>query len=208
MNTNIYTRTAIVFSLFALLLTACGSSGAKQTQTAIYEQAIFAMDTSRAVRLQNGASYDDITADAIAISAVITAQKGAFMLLNDCQHLAVFISPAGANGNGGAAYYLYTFIDTSKTALLSANRILSELGIGDSQLTSIDALTTALRERGFTPVTTAALPTLATTLRLGMGFLRSLGGTISHVILVPALMLSPEQIAPWCGDGQCIQVKQ
>jgi hypothetical protein len=192
----------MVALLFALLFSGCTAPDrhTQATMDAVYEQARIA--TNGTVTLENGASYTDITASAVAVNAVLTAQPGAYALYNDAQHLAVFLSPAGTNAQG-VQYYLYGVINTSRTCIVDAQRILTGLGIDSSKLRTLDELKEALRAHGFSELNPVAVPTLIATLRLGMGFLRSLGGALSDVLVVPAIMLMPEQIYPFCNSDNC-----
>ena len=199
MNTQQYNiRILLYFCLLSILITSCSTPdrGAQATTTALYDTARIALDGR--ITKQPGQSYDSLTPEAIAISAVLTAQRGAFALVNDAEHLAVFLTPAGKNGTG-ATYYLYAIVNTSRTCLVNANWVLDELGIDRLNMRTLDDLTRELRYRGFVELTPAVAPTLLATLRLGIGFLRSLGTSISDIIVIPALMLTPEQLSPWCG---------
>lgn len=207
MNTQYYRiRIIITTIILALVITSCNAPGAQATTTALYDTARIAVDGR--ITMQPGQSFDSLAVDAVAINAVLTAQRGAFALVNDAQHLAVFLTPAGKNGNN-ATYYLYAVVNTSRTCLVNANWVLDELGIDRQKLQTLDDLTRALRARGFTELTPAVAPTLLATLRLGIGFLRSLGTSISDIIVVPALMLTPEQLSPYCGhELSCQGIQQ
>lgn len=191
-------RIVMLILLFALLLSGCTPEGQTQkTMEAVYAQARIAVDGT--VSLENGANYGDITAAAVAVNAVLTSQASAYALYNDAQHLAVFLSPAGTNAQG-VQYYLYGVINTSRTCIVDAQRVLAGLGIDSSKLRTLDELKDALRAHGFSELNPVAVPTLIATLRLATGFLRTMGGTLSDVLVVPAIMLSPEQMLPFCGD--------
>jgi len=207
MNTQFYkTRLVMVALLFALLFSGCAPDTRTQaTMAAVYEQARIA--TNGTVTLENGTSYGDIIPDVIAVNAVLTAQPGAYALINDAQNLAIFISPAGKNAQG-VQYYLYGVINTSRTCLVDAQRALVGLGIDSSKLGTLEELKTVLRSRGFEELTPASAPALIGVLRLGMGFLRSLGGAISDALVVPAIMLTPEQLYPWCDGANCQTIEQ
>lgn len=209
MNTNIYTKTLMIFCLFALLLSSCTNSGARATTVALYEQARIA--TNGTLTLENGASYADITPDVLAVNAVLTAQPGAYALINSAQNLAIFIAPAGANAQG-VQYYLYSVINTTRTCLVDAERALVGLGIDSSKLRTLEELKTVLRSRGFEELTPATAPTLIASLRLAMGWLKSRGAqavagvrnldlqNLSQLLVVPAILLTPEQLNPFCGN--------
>jgi hypothetical protein len=204
------TRLVMVALLFALLLSGCGPTlGAQATVNAVYEQARIA--TNGTLTLENGASYGDITPDVIAVNAVLTAQPGAYALINNAQNLAIFISPAGTNAQG-VTYYLYGVINTSRTCLVDAERALVGLGIDSSKLRTLEELKTVLRSRGFEELTPATAPALIATLRLAMGWLKTKGAeaaagmrnlglqNLSQLLVVPTLLLTPEMLNPYCGE--------
>jgi hypothetical protein len=198
MNThNIYTRTLMIFLLFALLFSACGEAKPALTDIA-------RINDDGSVELVGGGTLDRIAPEAIAINAVLTIQRGAFALINEGQHIAVFIAPGGQTANG-TNFYFSAFINTSRVALVDARRQLQMLGIDSAKIQTLQQMVNALKEQGFEELTCATTPTLIATLRLGMGFLRSIGSTISDVLVVPAVMLTPEMMYPWmdCTGGMC-----
>jgi hypothetical protein len=213
MNTQFYrTRIMIIVIIFSLLSGCRAKIDTKATQQAVYTSGMIAAkidpETGRVIMMDTSDSLSSIAPDMIAISAVITAQRGAFMLFNDCQHLAIFISPAG-QAAGKVQYYLYTFVDTSRNAILSANRMMSELGIDADDIKNLEDLTGQLKTHGFEKLAPASIPTLYATLRLGLAFLRTLGSTISDILVIPAIMLAPDQLYPFCGSGNsCLSIKQ
>lgn len=208
-----YTRFVMIFLMFALIVSACatGQPDTQATVSAVYDAGMVAakVKPSGQVYLLNGATIGDITPAMLAVSAVTTGQQGAFMLLNRGSQIAVFISPAG-NVAGKAQAYLFAFVDVSKTALLSANRMLYEFGIDTQDIHSLEDLTVRLRNRGFEQLAPASVPTLYASLRLGVAFLKSLGGTITDLILVPAVLLTPDQLYPFCKEkpNSCVMIQQ
>lgn len=193
MNTqHIYTRTLVYFTLILFLVTSCAQhSPAVQTETAIIERARFTLD---GVDFQADAST--IAGDLWAVQKVIDGSRGAYMLYDCERQLAVFISEGGKMVGGGR-YFFYGVIDISHNALVDAGRQLRALGIDVDDITSLDQLKTILQRHGFTQYAASSLPLLASAVRLGMGFLKSLGGTLSEVLVVPAGALTPEMLYPW-----------
>jgi hypothetical protein len=141
-----------------------------------------------------------------AIAQWVGKVPGAFMFVNDCQQLAVFIAPAGKTA-AGVTYYMAGWIDTAHVALVDGTRQMVDLGIDPRKVHTLEDITNALRSRGFVEMTAAAAPTLYAALKLAIGFIRSMGSTISDVIVAPAFTLATP---PWCMEHpeSCVQVKR
>lgn len=210
MNTqDFYTKTFVIFLLFALLLSGCAAPDTRTqaTMDAVKERAREAVEGKiAAMGLVGSNSLQNVAPDLWAINKAVTSQPGAYMLLNDVQQLAVFIAPGGKTA-AGLTYYFTGFIDVSKTAIVDANRQLASLGI-DPQTKTLEEMLAALRSRGFTELTPVVAPTLVATLRLGLAFMKQLGTTISDVLIVPTFMFTPETLYPWCDGDNCQQIEQ
>jgi hypothetical protein len=182
--------------IIAVWITSCGESGANATLESVRAQARAAVDGQMAAVTLVGAETLQEDAPALwAISKAIANQPGALMLYNDCQHLAIFISQGGKTASG-QIYYFMGVVDTNTTAIVDATRQLISLGI-DPKLNNLEDMTNMLRARGFVELTATTTPLLLSTLRLAIGFLKSMGGTISEVLVVPTYMLTPDQLYPW-----------
>jgi hypothetical protein len=199
---NIYTRTAIVWLLLALLVSACASpSPAKQTEAAVLEKARI-VGSEGQLQLENGYTLANIAPEAVALKAYQMGAVGAYALYDTGRNLAIFI----CQGNG--EYYLVSVIDTTHSALLGADRQLAQLGIKPDTIRSAEQLIGALRKVGFEELRPKEFPALMGSIRLAIRWLQtqgsrvvvgagSMGATLSDVILIPAYILTPEMLYPW-----------
>ena len=196
-TTQLRTRYAFYSILLLFVYTSCDRTPARQTEAATLDLARIALDGQ--VTMSNGRGLDSITPEAIAINAVMTGQRGAFALLNEGRHLAIFIAPGG-QAPGGATWFISATVNTSRVALVDTRRQLQLMGIDSAKIQTLQQMVSALKSNGFTELTCAATPTLIATLKLGIGYLRSIGGTLSDMLVVPSYMLTPEQLQPWIRD--------
>jgi hypothetical protein len=209
MNTQFYkTRLVMVALLFALLFSGCAPNKRTQaTMAAVKDTAREAVEGKiAAMGLIGSNSLQAVAPDLYAINRVISS-GGGIAFFNDAQKIAVFMSPAGKTTTG-EMYYLMGVVDTAKVAIVDAQRQLGLMGMGEVK--TLSELKAGLRANGFTELVATSCPTVIATLRLAMGFLRSMGTSISHVLVVPAIMLTPEMLSPWCLDGtvNCQQIEQ
>jgi hypothetical protein len=193
-------KTIMGWICIAIMITSCCTrTPAQQTMTAAGELARINADGS--IDMENGMSVSMLAPFAVAANAATTAQPYAGAYLNDCQHLAIFIT------QGSGQYYILTVIDTAHNAILGADRQLVELGI-DATGQTMEEMIAALRARGFERIPPGAAPTLFATIKLAVRFLstngarlvtgvKGLGSTLSDVIIVPAVLLTPEMLSPW-----------
>jgi len=178
-------RHLMYFILLALLITSCAQPNTEATRA-----------KAAAVTLLGANTLQTATPELYAISKVVSSSPGAFMLFDDCARIAVFISPGGQTANG-TIYYFAAFVDTVHTALIDANNTLIDFGIDPQKITTLEEMRTALRSRGFEELAPTTLPTLYGALKLGLGFIRSLGGTITDIMIMPTYMLTPDMLFPW-----------
>lgn len=116
---------------------------------------------------------------------------GAYMVYSDAKQIAIFVTP------GAGQYTLIGAVDTAHTALLDANRLLVDFGIDIAKVKTLEELKAILRARGFSELSPGLLPMLHYALKLGLGYMRSVGGTAIDLMVVPAFMMQPA----WCIDG-------
>jgi hypothetical protein len=191
------TRFVICFVILALMLSSCNASGADATRAAVYSQAKSAMECElAAVTLVGAQTLQQAAPNLWAISKAVTNQPGAWMYLNDCQKIAVFIAEGGKTASG-ASFYFSGFVNVERAAIIDANSTLISLGIDPAKITTLEDMTTALRARGFVELTAVGAPMLVSSLRLALGFLKSIGGTLTDIMIVPTYVLTPDQLYPW-----------
>lgn len=165
-----YFRTRIVFYflLIAVLFTSC-QAPAQATRDAVMASARAAVDNVSEAGLL----------------------AGAYMVYSDVQQIAIFVTP------GGGMYTLIGAVDTAHNGLLDANKVLVDFDIDISRVKTLDELKTILRARGFEELTPGLFPMITYALRLGLGYLRSVGGSVVDLLVVPAFLIQPA----WCIDG-------
>jgi hypothetical protein len=130
--------------------------------------------------------------------------------------VAVFVAQGGAASNG-SPYTFIGFVNVTHNYIIDPAKAMSGLGIDFSQIKSLTELKAVLRNNGFDELTEKTAPTLLATIRLAMGYLKTLGvgisttlgATISDVLVVPAGLLTPEYYNPWCQTGKgCQYIEQ
>lgn len=172
----------------AILISSCSGNGAKQTQEAIYGAA-------EAAQILGDMTAEEAAVSLVAIQAVLgsSAQKAGmeYMLWNELHGIAVFVS-RGAQAPTGGYYAIVGAVDTIHGTILRTADVYNRFNINMSTVKSFQDLRDALDCRGFREIAPAAFPSLWSALRLGIGYLRTLGNSVSHVLVVPAVMLSPE----------------
>ena len=202
MNTRYLPSRYILYTIIvALLLTACAPTTAQRTQTAVIERARFTLE---GIRTSDGVAMSAIAGDLYAIAKVTEGANGAYLFYEAEQQIAVCLTEGGKM-IGGGRYWFAGIIDVNHTALLDAGRAFRAMGIDIDDVNSLAELKTALQLRGFEQFAPASVPLLAGAVRLGIGFLRTLGGTMSDILTIPAYMLTPEMLNPFCinGDLDC-----
>lgn len=210
MNTqDFYTKTFVIFLLFALLVSACAAPNRKtqETMQAVKDNAREAVEGKiAAMGLVGSNSLQAVAPDLYAINRVISS-GGGIAFFNDAQKIAVFMSPAGQTATG-EIYYLMGVVDTAKVAIVDAQRQLGLMGMGEVK--TLSELKAGLRANGFTELVATSCPTVIATLRLAMGFLRGIGTSISHVLIVPVIIFTPDMLYPWCEDSEinCQTIQQ
>lgn len=186
-----YTRLLFYFVILSLMISSCTETGVQQTRSSILGKA-------EAATLLGDMSMEEAAPALYAISAVVSgaSKDVAYMVFNETQQIAVFVSRGGPAPTGGNYTYIAT-VDTAHGGLLNTLTAFQRMGLRLGDIKTFGELKAALRMRGFTELTVTALPLLAQTIRLGIGFLKSVGGTMSHILVVPAGVLTPEMMYPW-----------
>lgn len=199
MNTQYYrTRLTVYFLMFAVIVTSCGDQpNTRATLESVRSQAQQAIDARMAaIILVGGQTLQDTAPQLWALEKAINSCPGAFAYFNDLHHMAVFISPGGKAASG-SMYFFAAWIDTSSVALVDATRQMVDYGIDPKKINNLEDMINALRSRGFVELTATRAPMLIATLRLAVGFIKSLGGTISDVLVLPVGVFTPEMMQPW-----------
>jgi len=212
MKTNAYPRTLFIFLALFTLLTACKVKNPDYAPvaTTIAGQ----MEAAQLI------GSKDLQSAAPALWAINTAATvitpGTFMVINKAKDVAIFVAQGGTAMNG-SPYTFIGFVNVTHNYLVDPARAMGELGIDFSQIKSLTELKAILRNNGFDELTEKTAPTLLATIRLAMGYLKTLGvgisttlgSTISDVLVVPAGILTPEFFNPWCeGEKGCQYIEQ
>jgi hypothetical protein len=195
------TRIIITVVILALLITSC-TPDVQATRQAILGQA-------EAITLLAGQSVEEAAPALYAINAVVSgASKDiSYMVFNESQQIALFVSKGPAAPVGGYYTYIAT-VDTAHGGLVNTLQYFKALGIRLGDIKTFSEFKAILRARGFTELTIGALPFLAQTVRLGLGFIKSCGGAVTDFLVVPAGLITTDELYPWCQDMDCGGRKQ
>jgi hypothetical protein len=213
MKTNIYPRTIFIFLFLFTLLTSCKVKNSDVTKVRD-QAATLAADQKAALDLVGDRTLQEAAPALWAIDqASVVMAPGAFMLLNQNREIAIFIAQGGLAPNG-SPYTFVGVIDTAHNCIVDATRQFSLLNVDLSNVKTIDELKAVLKNRDFVELTEKTAPTILATIRLALGFLKTvgvgiattMGTTISDVLVVPAGVLTPEFYYPWCDQGKGCQI--
>ena len=185
MNTKyIQTRIIIIAIIYCLLMSSCGQYNAQATR-----DAVMSVGEEAATRLVGGMTPEEAAIPLVAINAVRTGVEGAYMVLNDVQHVAIFVAK-GAAAPGGGNYTFLAAVNTNNSSLMNANQVLSGLGIDFGRVRTFEELKQVLSYRGFKELAPTSVPVLYQTIRLGLAYLSTVGNALTEVIIVPVYMLT------------------
>jgi hypothetical protein len=215
-QTNPFIRTILIFLLFALLLTSCKPVKNPDYQTVRSQAATLAADQQAAMDLVGDKTLQEAAPALWAIEQASMLAPGAFMVVNRVKDVAIFVAQGGLAPNG-SPYTFIGFIDTAHNCIVDATRQSALLKIDFTQIKTLTELKDLLRSKGFVELTEETAPSLLMVIRLALGYLKSVGAgisqgvgaTISDVLVVPAIMLTPEYYFPWCDRGKgCQTIEQ
>lgn len=230
MKIQIYLRTLMIFLIFSILLTACAEDNyqAQATIQAVKEAAQEAIDARLAAGvvmsnlppILDGEVYaSQVGASLWAIDKAINSAAGAKIYIQEAQNIALFLSP-GARDASGASYWFWGFIDVKTRSLIAVGDQL-RLGANIVNCKTMSDFMKAVEEAGFKKVDPKTVPTLVGFLKVAIQFMKQgaqsaaagvqeLGSTVIQIMAVPAGMLEPGQIYPWCIEDPslCDGIKQ
>ena len=195
-----------VIIILVTMLSSCAQPGAqRKTAEAVLSQAQVAVDGQYAAAALVGAQQiEAVLPQLIAIENNLAGAKGSWMFLDACDKIAIFVTQAGKSSSGVMIYFAGT-VDVKSGKLIDTANVLAEYGIDFRKIHTLEDIETALRSRGFTRMVPAAVPMLYQTLNLAMSFIKSLGGSAIQILVVPGIMLTPEELNPYCGhEMDCI----
>lgn len=179
----------ILYILVCLLLAGCGLKDARPGVVRATDAAIDAKALEAAkIFTRNGqVSADEV----LAVSAVMTGAKDAFMLWNSTKELAIYAAPIVKDG---VATWQVTFLDTARVAIVSSERIIQELGGDARSIKTLGDMRQFLSGAGFKEVSTAtaALAAVSSSARLALAFMRSCGSYTITPVVLPAYFFSPD----------------
>lgn len=230
MKTQIYIRILLIFLIYALMLTACRAPD-KNAQATIAAVSSAAQDAiagaleagvvmSNLPPIADGQVYaSQVGASLWAIDKAISGAPNAKIYLQAAQNIALFVSP-GATDASGASYWFWGFIDVKTRSLIGVGDQL-RLGANIVNCKTMKDFMTAVEDAGFKRVDPKTVPTLVGFLRIAIQYMKqggqaavsgiqSAGSTLVQILVVPAGMLEPGQIYPWCFDQPelCEGIKQ
>lgn len=185
---TIYIGRFILYILVCLILAGCGLKDARPGVVRATDAAIDAKALEAAKDFtRNGQTSAD---EALAVSAVMTGAKDAFMLWNSTKELAIYAAPIVKDG---VTTWQVTFLDTARVAIVSSDRIIQELGGDARSIKTLGDMRLFLSGAGFKEVSTAtaALAAVSSSARLALAFLRSCGSYTITPIVLPAYFFSP-----------------
>jgi sucrose-6-phosphate hydrolase SacC (GH32 family) len=157
-----------------------------------------------ATALVGAQQLDAVLPQLIAIENNLAGAKGSWMFLDACDKIAVFVTQAGKSASGAMIYFAGT-VDVKSGKLVDTANVLADYGIDFRKINTLEDMETALRSRGFSRMVPAAVPMLYQTLNMALSFIKSLGGSAIQILVVPGIMLTPEELNPYCGhEMDCI----
>jgi hypothetical protein len=180
----------------AILATGCTPDRGPQ-QTAVAALAQVGEGERVAVALVGAQSIEAVSGALWAVDRAVFSQPGAWAMLDQANHIAWFFAPAGKTASG-ATYYIGAAVDTARLVLVNGSTVLGEYGIDPRAMSTREEIERLLVARGFVRLTPAVDPTLVSSLRLAMSFIKNLGTTLSDVLVIPAYMLTPDVYLPYC----------
>jgi len=229
-QTNPILRTVLIFLLFALLLSSCAEKNegaqatlqavAKAAQDAIEAQLAAGIVMSSLPPILDGEVYaSQVGASLWAIDKAIHGAPNAKIYLQEAQNIALFLSP-GARDASGASYWFWGFIDVKTRSLIAVGDQL-KLGANIVNCRTMSDFMKAVEEAGFKRVEPSTVPTLVGFLKIAIKYMRQnstaamngvskLGTSVIEILVVPAGMLTPGKIYPWCQENpaRCDGIKQ
>jgi hypothetical protein len=207
MNTrNIYTKTLMIFLLFALLVTACAQADRRAIQAgqeAADGYAAAVQLVSALPMLADGwISGAQAGTSAWAISQAADGVPGTFVMLNKGRDIAVFIAPAAKDASGNV-YWFYGAVDTTTKSIVDLCARLQICGGLTTAKTMAD-IDQMLQSNGFVRIDAKEIPMTVAALRLAMKYMKLGGaavtkigaGTISDFLVIPVFMFGVNPVFP------------